>query len=74
MSYLLQEAELEPGQRVVRLKTVQRLGGLGTHIAAVNQALGTELGALDALMCQPDGPAARAMPRGGEEGQEVAWQ
>eukprot|EP00959_Pyramimonas_sp_CCMP1952_P391761 8210014-Pyramimonas_sp.AAC.1 len=25
MSYLLQEAELEPGQRVVQLKTVQRL-------------------------------------------------
>lgn len=48
MNDMLLEAELEPGLQDVKLKTVQRLRGLGTHFAATNQALGTELGAVDA--------------------------
>ena len=46
--------------------------GLGTHFVATNQALGTEPGAVGALMVQPDGPSAWASLKGSEENREVA--
>ena len=74
MSYLLQEPELAPGCRRVRLRTIQQIRGLGTHFAVTNPSLGTELGSVDVMMARPEGAGQWAMPRGTAAEQEVAWQ
>ena len=75
MRYLLALPELQPGGRLVKLRTAQELRGLGQYAAITMPALRTELSVIDAFLSPSKCEGGYIKPNVTEpEEAEIAWQ